>query len=90
VVRSKASAPYPLCRDKFDYGDKRGDYNGFFGGKFVGQFALPHQLDWETEIFADQFVGWTYNKWGINEMGDRRRAHMNQWMGVYALSAIGY
>lgn len=57
---------------------------GFAGGLDEWQFAYTN-ADTYSEIFADSFVGWTYNTWGNDPQGygSRRQSVMNTWIPYY-------
>jgi RHS repeat-associated protein len=66
-----------------DYGDEDNGYYGFGGGRFEWQFAVVN-LDLDTEIFADMFLGWVYDTWNFDAPGYRgqaRKDYMNVNMG---------
>lgn len=57
---------------------------GFAGGLDEWQFAYTN-ADSYSEIFADSFVGWTYNTWGndLQGYGARRQSFMNTTVPYY-------
>ena len=68
---------YPLRRP--DYGDAENGFHGFSGDQFRGQYAVVN-LDLNTEIFADMFLGWVYDRWTFNapcRPGEARKDWMN-------------
>jgi len=73
------SLPYELRRTQGDYGTAP-TYNGFFGGQYVGQFALSHQLQYGYETLADMGLGWATNKWGAGSLGTQRKNYMESLM----------
>jgi hypothetical protein len=63
------------------------ELNGFYGPKNDGwQWRLTAQRNYAYEIFADQFIGWVYDKWETDLDGDlvddgvMRRDFMNEYM----------
>ncbi len=72
--------PVELRRTQGDYGTAP-TYNGFFGGQFVGQFALSHQLQYGYETLADMGLGWATNQWATKgDLGPKRKAYMESLM----------
>jgi hypothetical protein len=58
-----------------------------FAGRFERwQFGMT---DDTGEVFADMFLGWTYNQWGDNDSGINRASYMNQTMPLYVDLASG-
>ncbi|WP_160318457.1 RHS repeat-associated core domain-containing protein [Levilinea saccharolytica] len=55
---------------------------GFAGGRGQWQFAYTNAETY-SEIFADSFVGWTFNRWGNDTAGKGRSNFMNQWIPRY-------
>jgi RHS repeat-associated protein len=49
---------------------------GFASSGFPWQQAT-HNVDWYYEVFADQFLGWTYDTWQTSERGGLRASWMN-------------
>jgi hypothetical protein len=45
--------------------------NGFYAPHAdAWQYRLSDQKTHDLEVFADQFIGWVYNKWELNEEGN--------------------
>jgi hypothetical protein len=80
-VRGTMSLPSGLQRGEHDYGTPETNYNGFFGGQYVGQFTLYWQTHYDYETLADMGVGWTLNKWGAGNLGTQRKIFMESIMG---------
>ena len=57
-------------------------------GGWAGEFGSWQQSRQNTpgEVFADMFLGWTYNAWGTT--GPDRGAFMNTWMPIFMSAAI--
>jgi hypothetical protein len=71
------------CLGRPDYeGPGPGQYWGFAGGKDKWQFSVSN-VDGTVEVWADMFVGWTYNTWGKDVTGSARQAYMNLQMQAY-------
>jgi len=49
--------------------------NGGFAGDFPGW--QQSEGEGEGEVFADMFLGWTYNRWERSETGTRRSQYVN-------------
>jgi hypothetical protein len=62
--------------------DRTNPYWGFAGKFNDWQFAVTFK-DQSLEVFADMFLGWTYNTWGPGMGGANRRYYMNNMMPVY-------
>jgi hypothetical protein len=73
-----------------DYGDEDNGYYGFGGGRFEWQYAVVN-LDLDTEIFADMFLGWVYDNWNFKAPGYRgqaRKDYMNVNMSSFVTGEI--
>jgi hypothetical protein len=56
------------------------EYWGFAGGWDEWQFG---QDDSTGEVWADMFVGWTFNAWGVGTRGSVRQGYINTQMQIY-------
>jgi hypothetical protein len=65
-----------------DYQDESGRFHGFAGGGGDWQFAVSNKES-TVEVWADMFLGWTYDTWGGDDRGTARQAYMNNQMGSY-------
>jgi hypothetical protein len=76
--------PYCLGRKGFT-GPKEGQYWGFAGGWGEWQFGHNGEDGYgeNGELWADMFVGWTYDRWENTPRGEYRRAYMNARMEYY-------
>jgi RHS repeat-associated protein len=61
-------------------GPEPGEYWGFADDWEVWQFGAQHN---NGEIWADMFLGWTYNTWEDSDRGYARRDYMNAAMTNY-------
>ncbi len=59
-------------------------------GGFAGDFPGWQQSDSSTEgeVWADMFLGWTYNTWGPGDPGARRSQYMEEIMPVAIALAV--
>jgi len=75
---ARDSIPVNLLRDADgDHIDEFGRYYGFAGGWDDWQFGWDNT---RSEVFADMFVGWTYNNWDLGHrenLGVPRQDHMD-------------
>jgi RHS repeat-associated protein len=79
-LHKKEFTPMGSSLRRPDYGNAENGYHGFSGGKFNGQYAVVN-LDSETEIFADMFLGWVHDEWTLNAPGHPGEARKD-WMSV--------
>jgi hypothetical protein len=74
-----------LGRD--DHGNRQNDFHGFAGGWDVWQYGATHD---DGEVFADMYLGWTYNQWGVRtDTGANRANHMNTNMPLWLIALSG-
>lgn len=72
-----------LRADPNKHTDSTGRGFGFAGGWENWQFGMANT---SSEVFADMYLGWVYNTWGIldpndpNDMGVKRRDYMGSTM----------
>jgi RHS repeat-associated protein len=59
---------------------------GYAGKLHQWQF---NESDTPSENFADMFVGWTYDRWSSDKIGDLRSSFMNNWMPYYLMGILG-
>ncbi len=71
------------CLGRIGHTAPYGKFWGFAGGFEKWQFALTGMASGSGEIFADMFLGWTYDTWEESLRGDKRRAYMNWEMSYY-------
>ncbi len=75
---TKNSLPSFMLRDEDGkHTELPGQYYGFEGGWDEWQFGYDNT---KSEVFADMFVGWTYNRWDLehkDHLGVLRREHMD-------------
>ncbi len=81
--------------DEFRYGGFAGGLGSWQFSKEEGPYNPDEGTDGRGEIFADQFIGWVYNRWeadpsgeGWNALGERRAFYMNQNMPWWIFNAI--
>jgi hypothetical protein len=67
-------------------GSKESPFWGFAGGWQEWQFG---KNDETGEVFADMFLGWTFNEWGADRSGTNRESYMNQYMPLYVDQVTG-
>jgi hypothetical protein len=61
------------------------------GGFAAGAGWQQNRNPGAGEVFADMFLGWTYNRWGDNDAGAARARYMEANMpGVIALAVAGH
>ncbi len=78
---SKMSAVF----SRKDYGNRSNDYWGFAGGRNNWQFTNPGEgFGQFIEVFADMFLGFTYNSWGTSDLAKQRSAWMTDIMTFYS------
>jgi hypothetical protein len=70
-----------LGRPTFYSGDPIDPFYGFAGGGSDWQFGY-YNTDQYWEIFADMFLGWVYDRWGVGNGGVNRSTFMDTFMSV--------
>jgi len=88
TARSNLTGRMGVCANSQDCLGRQGykgspgsdEYWGFSGGWEEWQFG---QDDSVGEVWADMFVGWTFNTWGMDSRGVNRQGYMNAQMLVY-------
>ena len=71
-----------LGRESYGGANNPNPFSGFAGGMNDWQFSV-NELNSTYEVFADMFVGWTYNTWAPGPVGANRDAYMNAIMAGY-------
>ena len=74
-----------------DHIDESGVFTyGFYGGWDNWQFGWDNT---QSEVFADMFVGWVYDKWDLQHpqgLGVLRQNHMNLYMGGWINGSVSH
>ena len=70
--------------DRLLNNDENGNY-GFFGNRWEWQRSKSTS---ESEIFADQYLGWVYGKWELSPAGLARKRFMDNYMATWIELAI--
>jgi RHS repeat-associated protein len=75
----------PTCLGRQGYRDRMGGNWGFAGDWESWQFGANDENNNGTtgEVWADMFLGWTYNTWGGDPRGPTRQTYMNTQMQAY-------
>jgi len=95
--------PRNAVNDRPDLRTGQGPFNlnGFYGTKRAGWQWRLETSPWHNaieEIFADQFIGWVYDKWEVEDerfgtltlLGQSRKDFMDENMAFWITEIIGY
>jgi RHS repeat-associated protein len=81
VGKGGTCANHPDCLGRIGHdGPGEGEHWGFAGGWQEWQFGAT---DGGEEVWADMFVGWTYNRWEDSSRGYHRQSYMDTMMSYY-------
>jgi len=84
----EAQIPQSQIREDGNYSGPNNDYYGYAGGQWDWQFSLPGQLHQKNEVFAENFLGWTFDRWNVTSSGSAKALFMDYHMFTY-LSYMG-
>jgi len=79
----EAQIPQSQVREDGNYSGPNNDYYGYAGGQWDWQFSLSTQLHQKNEIFAENFLGWTFNQWNVTSSGSTKASFMDYLMFTY-------
>jgi hypothetical protein len=81
---AKDYSRYSAHFSRNDYGSPENDWWGFAGGQNDWQFSQPGEgFGQFIEVFADMFLGFTYNSWGTSDLANDRSNFMIETMTSY-------
>ncbi len=76
---------------QLDQKDSKEEGQGFYFGDILKYGTMTWIQSIQTspsEVFADMFIGWVYNKWEDSPQGEARKKFMNEYMRSWIRKAI--